>query len=85
VQRGFIPWDGTFISNYADGMIETGGTLSVPVVDLHYMSRAYNLSIGQAAANALYTDGIHLNSTGGDIFGEMVADELLVQVPQILA
>jgi lysophospholipase L1-like esterase len=78
-------WDGTFISNYADGMIETGGTLSVPVVDLHYMSRAYNLSIGQAAANALYTDGIHLNSTGGDIFGEMVADELLVQVPQILA
>jgi lysophospholipase L1-like esterase len=76
-------WDGTFISNYADGMIATGTTLSVPVVDLHYMSRAYNLSIGQVAANALYTDGVHLNSTGGDIFGEMVADELLVVAPHL--
>lgn len=76
-------WDGTFISNYADGMIETGDDLSVPVVDLHYMSRAYLFSLGQAGASALFTDGVHPNAAGKIVFGQMVATELVALVPEL--
>jgi alpha-L-fucosidase 2 len=80
----------TTLTPYAEAVKAVGVEMDVPVIDLHAISMAHAQRDGDAAWAVLSPrdqkgdiDRTHLNEAGSVIVGDMVADALRAQVPEL--